>query len=153
MAPRGARVGSQLPPPDVLCALGVAQLRKLAGFKRRRAEIVAAYNAAFADLAEVATPPCREGADPMWHLYPLRILDGRRRHLYDDLRARSILVQVNYLPVYWHPAFEDLGYPRGLCPNAEMFYAQQLSLPLFPAMRDSDVDRVISSVRGFFGEG
>jgi len=139
--------------PDVLCALGVTQLRKLDRFKQRRDQIVAAYNSAFASLHEVATPPCREGADPMWHLYPLRVLDGRRRQLYDALRATRILVQVHYLPVYWHPAYADLGYRRGMCPNAEEFYAQQLSLPLFPAMGDGDVDRVIDAVSRFFQPG
>ena len=137
--------------PDVLCALGISQLSRLSEFKRRRAEIVAAYNAAFADLDSVSTPPCRDGADPVWHLYPLRVHDGRRKALYDVLRGEGILVQVNYVPVYWHPVFEDLGYRRGLCPRAEEFYAQQLSLPLFPAMTADDVERVSSAVRAFFG--
>jgi dTDP-4-amino-4,6-dideoxygalactose transaminase len=90
------------------------------------------------------------GADPMWHLYPLRALDGRRRALYEHLRANGIGVQVNYVPVYWHPVFEDLGYKRGMCPNAEQFYAEELSLPLFPDLSDTDVDRVIDLVRTFF---
>ena len=60
----------------------------------------------------------------MWHLYPVRILDGRRREVYDRMRAAGIGVQVNYIPVYWHPVFEDLGYRRGMCPVAEHFYAR-----------------------------
>ncbi len=139
--------------PDVLCALGLAQLRKLGRFKQRRKQIVAAYNTAFASVAEVATPPCREQADPMWHLYPLRVLDGRRRGLYDALRSAGILVQVHYVPVHWHPAYADLGYIRGMCPHAEAFYEQQLSLPLFPGMGDHDVDRVIDAVTRFFQRG
>jgi dTDP-4-amino-4,6-dideoxygalactose transaminase len=86
----------------------------------------------------------------MWHLYPLRVLENRRRALYDHLRANGIGVQVNYIPVYWHPVFEDLGYQRGQCPNAEEYYRQQLSLPLFPDLTDDDVDRVIELVRKFF---
>ncbi|MDQ3506382.1 MAG: DegT/DnrJ/EryC1/StrS family aminotransferase, partial [Actinomycetota bacterium] len=58
--------------------------------------------------------------------------------------------QVNYLPVYWHPVFADLGYTRGSCPVAEEYYAQQLSLPLFPDLADADVDRVIEEIRSFF---
>ncbi|MFF5991443.1 DegT/DnrJ/EryC1/StrS family aminotransferase [Prauserella flavalba] len=137
--------------PDVLCALGSSQLRRLAEFKRRRAAIHTRYDKAFADLDGVRTPVTREGADPMWHLYPLRVLGGRRRALFDHLRGHGIGVQVNYIPVYWHPVFEDLGYRRGLCPNAERFYSEQLSLPLFPDLTESDVDRVITSVRSFFG--
>ncbi|HEY2063457.1 MAG TPA: aminotransferase class I/II-fold pyridoxal phosphate-dependent enzyme [Amycolatopsis sp.] len=137
--------------PDVLCALGSSQLKRLAEFKKRRAEIHARYNAALADVDGVLTPPSREGADPAWHLYPLRVLEGRRRALFDHLRGLGIGVQVNYIPAYWHPVFEDLGYRRGLCPNAEAYYEQELSLPLFPTLADADVDRVLDGVRGFFG--
>lgn len=56
------------------------------------------------------------------------------------------------LPVHWHPVFADLGYRRGICPRAEQFYAQQLSLPLFPEMTGNDVERVASAVRAFFGQ-
>ncbi|WP_214365732.1 DegT/DnrJ/EryC1/StrS family aminotransferase [Pseudonocardia sp. H11422] len=139
--------------PDVLCALGSSQLHRLDAFKRRRAEIHARYDAALVDVAEVRTPACREGADPAWHLYPLRVLDGRRRALYDHLRANGIGVQVNYVPAYWHPVFEDMGYRRGQCPVAERYYQQQLSLPLFPDLSDADVDRVAGLVREFFGHG
>ncbi|WIX80469.1 aminotransferase class I/II-fold pyridoxal phosphate-dependent enzyme [Amycolatopsis carbonis] len=137
--------------PDVLCALGSSQLTRLAEFKKRRAEIHARYNAALADVSGVLTPPSRPGADPVWHLYPLRVLDGRRRALFDHLRGLGIGVQVNYIPAYWHPVFEDLGYRRGLCPNAEAYYEQELSLPLFPSLTDADVDRVVDGVRSFFG--
>ena len=136
--------------PDLLCALGSSQLARLAGFKTRRAELHARYDAALADLAEVRTPARRVGADPAWHLYPLRVLDGRRRALFEHLRAEGIGVQVNYIPVYWHPVFEDLGYRRGLCPVAEQYYEQEISLPLFPDLTDDQADRVVELVRGFF---
>jgi UDP-4-amino-4,6-dideoxy-N-acetyl-beta-L-altrosamine transaminase len=136
--------------PDVLCALGSSQLTRLAEFKKRRAEIHARYSAALADVDGVATPPSRPGADPVWHLYPLRVLEGRRKALFEHLRGVGIGVQVNYLPAYWHPVFEDLGYRRGLCPNAEAYYEQELSLPLFPSLTEDDVDRVVDAVRAFF---
>lgn len=133
--------------PDVLAALGTSQLHRLDQFTRRRAAIHARYDAGLADVAGVLTPAHRHEAEPTWHLYPLRVLEGRRRELYDALRAEDVAVQVNYIPAYWHPAFEDLGYRRGMCPNAESFYSQELSLPLFPDLRDSDVDRVVDIVR------
>jgi dTDP-4-amino-4,6-dideoxygalactose transaminase len=136
--------------PDVLCALGSSQLRRLDRFKARRTEIHARYTAGLSDVDGVRTPVTLPGADPMWHLYPLRVLDGRRRALYEHLRANGIGVQVNYIPVYWHPVFEDLGYRRGMCPNAEQFYAEELSLPLFPDLSDEDVDRVVGLVHEFF---
>ncbi|GAA1531560.1 DegT/DnrJ/EryC1/StrS family aminotransferase [Nocardioides humi] len=131
---------------DIACALGLSQLRRLGAFKRRRAEIVARYDAALAGMDGVSTLGRREGVDPTWHLYVARILDGRRREVFEAMRAAGIGVQVNYIPVYWHPVYADLGYRRGLCPNAEAFYAEQLSLPLFPAMTDDDVDRVVEAL-------
>jgi dTDP-4-amino-4,6-dideoxygalactose transaminase len=137
--------------PDVLAALGSSQLRRLAGFKTRRAEIHERYTAGLADVPELRVPTRRPGADPAWHLYPLRVLDGRRRATFEYLREQGIGVQVNYLPVYWHPVFEDLGYQRGLCPNAEEYYRQEISLPLFPDLTDDQVDRVIELLRSYFG--
>jgi len=137
--------------PDLLCALGSSQLRRLPAFKARRDAITARYNAGLAGIDELRLPAQRAGADPMWHLYPLRIRDGRRRALFEHLRASGIGVQVNYLPVYRHPVYADLGYQPGMCPVAEDYYAQEISLPLFPRLGDDDVDRVIDLVRGFVG--
>ena len=137
--------------PDLLCVLGSSQLPRLPAFKARRDAITARYNQGLAGIDELRLPARREGADPMWHLYPLRIRDGRRRALFEHLRANDIGVQVNYLPVYRHPVYADLGYQRGMCPVAEEYYAQEISLPLFPALTDDDVDRVIALVRGFVG--
>lgn len=137
--------------PDVLCALGSAQLRRLAAFKARRAQLTARYDTLLADVPGLRLPTRRAWVDPLRHLYPVRILDGRRREVYDRLRAAGIGVQVNYLPVYWHPAFEDLGYRRGMCPVAERFYAEQLSLPLFVDLTDADQDRVVEQLHAILG--
>ncbi|WP_432886187.1 UDP-4-amino-4,6-dideoxy-N-acetyl-beta-L-altrosamine transaminase [Kribbella sp. CA-245084] len=131
---------------DLGAALGLSQLARLAEFKRRRTEITARYNKAFADVEGLRTPVQRDGVDPMWHLYPIRVLGGRRREVFERMRAAGIGVQVNYIPVYWHPVFARQGYQRGLCPNAERYYAEELSLPLFPALTDGDVDRVIETL-------
>ena len=75
-----------------------------------------------------------------------RVLGGRRREAFERMRAAGIGVQVNYLPVYWHPVYARLGYRRGTCPNAEAFYEQELSLPMFPGLTDDDVDRVAETL-------
>jgi dTDP-4-amino-4,6-dideoxygalactose transaminase len=137
--------------PDLLCALGSSQLRRLAAFKARRQQLTARYDELLADVPGLRLPIQREGVDPMRHLYPVRVLGGRRREVYDRLRAAGILVQVNYIPVYWHPAFEDLGYRRGMCPVAEAFYAEELSLPLFVDLSDADQNRVIETLREIVG--
>jgi len=133
--------------PDVLAALGTSQLRRLDAFRTRRAEIHARYDEGLRDLDGVLLPARRDEAEPAWHLYPLRVLDGRRRAVFEQLRAAGIGVQVNYVPAYWHPVFADLGYRRGACPNAEAYYAQEISLPLFPDLTDAQVDRVVDEVR------
>jgi dTDP-4-amino-4,6-dideoxygalactose transaminase len=137
--------------PDLLCALGSAQLARLDAFKGRRAELCARYNELLADVPGLRLPVQRAGVEPMRHLYPVRILDGRRREVYDRLRAAGIGVQVNYIPVYWHPAYADLGYRRGMCPVAEAFYAEELSLPLFVDLSDSDQDRVVETLIKILG--
>jgi dTDP-4-amino-4,6-dideoxygalactose transaminase len=134
--------------PDVLCALGLSQLGRLAGFRERRTELVARYNLLLRDVPGLGLPAQRAYVTPSWHLYPVRVRDGRRREVYERMRAAGIGVQVNYVPVYWHPVFEDLGYRRGLCPRAEAYYAEELSLPLFPGLTDAQQDRVVETLAG-----
>ncbi len=132
--------------PDVLCALGSSQLTRLPAFKTRRQEIFDRYHEAFADLDGVTLPVQREGVSPVWHFYPIRILGGRRREVFDKLRAAGIGVQVNYIPVYWQPYFEDLGYRRGMCPVAEAYYEQEISLPVFADLDDARLEQVVEAV-------
>lgn len=131
---------------DVGAALGLSQLKRLAAFKKRRAEIFARYSAAFASVPGLGVPGVRDDVDPAWHLYPVRVRDGRRREVFEKLRAEGFGVQVNYIPVYWHPVYADLGYRRGMCPNAEQYYAEEISLPMYPDLTDDDVDRVIETL-------
>jgi dTDP-4-amino-4,6-dideoxygalactose transaminase len=137
--------------PDVLCALGIAQLRRLPAFVARRAELVARYNAMLADVPGLRLPVQRDDVQPAWHLYSVRVLDSRRREVFEKLRAAGIIVQVNYIPVYWHPVFADAGYRRGLCPVAEQAYSEQLSLPLFPDLTNAGQDRVVDTLRRILG--
>lgn len=131
---------------DVHAALGLSQIQRLEKFKARRREIFERYQRELAGIDGVETHTVRDGVDPIWHLYPARILDGRRREVFEKMRSRDIGVQVNYIPVYWHPVFEDLGYKRGQCPRAEQFYAEELSLPLFADLTDDDQTRVIETL-------
>lgn len=142
-----AELGLNYRLPDVLCALGLSQLSRLAQFKAARSRIFDRYVDGLADVPGLTLPARRDDVDPAWHLFPVRIQDGRRRAVYDTLRAQGILVQVNYIPVYWHPFFQDLGFRRGLCPVAELFYEEELSLPIFASLSESDQDHVIDLVR------
>jgi len=133
--------------PDVLAALGLSQLTRLDAFKARRTAIFERYQAELADLDGLGLPIRRDYVDPMWHLFPIRVREGRRREVFDYMRANGVLVQVNYIPAYWHPVFEDLGYQRGMCPVAEQFYTEEISLPMFAALTDDDQSRVIDVLR------
>lgn len=135
---------------DVQAALGTSQLRRLDAFIARRRAIAALYDRAFSDFDSLSLPGRRPYAEPGWHLYVVRLRDaGLRRPLFDALRAAGIGVQVHYLPVHYHPFYQRLGFTKGLAPKAEAFYEACLSLPIFPAMTDGDVARVVDAVIGF----
>ena len=126
---------------DVQGALGRSQLGRLPDFIARRREIAAFYLEALADLEQLRLPSVREGVEPGWHLFVVRVRDAtRRRPLFDRLREAGLGVQVHYIPVYWHPYYQRLGYARGLCPVAEEFYGAAMSLPIFPRMMDADAE-------------
>ena len=89
----------------------------------------------------------RDGVEPAWHLYVVRVRDASRRDaLFEALSAAGLGVQVHYPPVHLHPIFEDLGYRSGAFPVAEDFSARALSIPLYPSMQDDDVEYVIECV-------
>jgi len=132
--------------PDVLCALGLTQLARLEAFKDGRRRVFENYREGLASVDGVRLPTRRDDVDPMWHLFPIRVAADRRRELFDYLRAHGVLVQVNYLPVYWHPWFEDHGYRRGMCPVAEQYYREEISLPMYANISESDQARVIDAV-------
>lgn len=133
--------------PDILCALGSSQLERLETFKAKRRHIFEAYQAAFADLDGVILPTKRDYVDPIWHLYPIRVPASERKRIFDYMRANGVIVQVNYIPVYWHPAFEDLGYKRGLAPVSEEYYRGEISLPMYADLSEADLARVIEVFR------
>jgi dTDP-4-amino-4,6-dideoxygalactose transaminase len=136
--------------PDVLAALGSRQIAKLDRFKAKRAEIKARYDAALGGHAAIQVPIQRDYVDPVWHLYPLRVAAESRSHVFRQLRDQNIMVQVNYLPAYWHPALSHLA-ARGSCPNAEAFYASEISLPMHTQLHDDDIDFVCDVVLAAVG--
>ncbi len=135
---------------DIQAALGISQMNKIAGFIARRREIAARYNEAFADLDLLKIPTQHHDTNSSWHLYVIQLelekLTANRREIFEALRAENLGVQVHYIPVYYHPYYQKLGYTKGICPVAEDFYERIISLPLFPAMSDKDVEDVIQIV-------
>lgn len=135
---------------DIQAALLLSQLDKLPLFAARRKEIVEKYNEAFSGMPELTVQKEIPESDTTRHLYILRLnpdkLKCDRRQFFDALQAENIGTQVHYLPVYRHSFYEKLGYEKGLCPNAEKFYEEVMSLPLFYAMTEKDVTDVITAV-------
>ena len=132
---------------DPLAALGTSQLRKLSRFIDRRTELARRYHSNLASVEGIRLPITLEDVRHAWHLYPIRVLEGRRRHVFDFLRSKGIGVQVHYLPVHLHPVFSDMGYEKGSCPVAEQAYDELISLPLFPDLTDDLQDRVMEELR------
>lgn len=136
---------------DFQAALILNQLTKLDKFSQRRKEIVKQYDAAFCDMPEIIVQKEIPESDTTRHLYILRLnaekLNCDRRQFFDALYAENTRPQVHYLPVYWHSYYEKLGYPKGLCPNAEKFYEEVMSIPLYYSLTDEDVQDVIRAVK------
>lgn len=136
---------------DFQAALLLSQLHKLDKFSARRKEIVEKYNAAFADMPEILVQREIPESDTTRHLYILRLkldkLTCGRRQFFDALYAENTCPQVHYLPVYWHSYYEKLGYEKGLCPNAEKYYEEVMSIPLYYSLTDEDVEDVIHAVK------
>ena len=135
---------------DMQAALIISQLDKLQMFSDRRKEIVKKYNEAFSKLDNIFVQEEIPESDTTRHLYILRLIPERikinRRQFFDALAAENIFCNVHYIPTYYFPYYKRMGYKKGLCPNAEKLYEEMLSLPLFYAMTDEDVDSVIKAV-------
>lgn len=135
---------------DMQAALIISQLNKLPRFMERRKAIVKAYNEAFSKLPQLFVQQEIPESDTTRHLYILRIRPEKltidRKQFFEALAAENICCNVHYIPTYYFPYYEKLGYKRGLCPKAEKLYAEEISLPLYYAMTDQDVEDVIHAV-------
>ena len=140
---------------DMQAALIISQLDKLEMFRARRKEIVARYDEAFSKLKGISVQKEIPESDTTRHLYILRIrpeeLTIDRKRFFEALDAENICCNVHYIPTYYFPYYEKMGYKRGICPNAEKLYKEIISLPLYYAMTDEDVESVIEAVRKIAG--
>ncbi len=136
---------------DIQCALGLSQFKKLREFCSRRREIANMYNAAFRSIESIQIPFESKDCNSNFHLYVLLFnfsqIGIERAQLMIGLKQRGIQTQVHYIPVHTQPFYrERIGTNWGDCPKAEEYYQKCLSIPLYPAMNDSDVERVIDEV-------
>ena len=140
---------------DIQAALLKSQLGKLDMFAKRRKEIVEKYNRAFAEMPEVVVQKEIAQSDTVRHLYLLQLkpelLRAGRKEIFDALQAENIGCNVHYIPVYYFPYYQRLGYKKGLCPNAEYLYEHMITIPLYSGMTDEDVEKVIYAVEKVIG--
>lgn len=136
---------------DFQAALIISQMRKLDKFINRRKEIVQRYDTAFSEMPGIIVQREIAESDTCRHLYIIRLdfdkLVCSRREFFDAMCAENVQCQIHYVPVYWFPYYQHLGYKKGLCPNAEEIYKGIMSIPLYPKMTDEDVDNVILAVK------
>jgi UDP-4-amino-4,6-dideoxy-N-acetyl-beta-L-altrosamine transaminase len=137
---------------DFQCALGISQLQKLDKFIKIRREIVAKYDKAFKDMKEIITPTERSYVKSAWHIYPVQLrlekLKVDRKKIFEDLQKHGIGVQVHYIPLHLQPFYrKKFGYKKGDFPVAERYYERAITLPLFPKMKNEEVEKVIKTVK------
>jgi perosamine synthetase len=129
---------------DLQAALGRSQLAKLDRFVAQRRDIVARYRGLLAGRVEMLAET--SGAEPAWHLFAVLLPEGRRREIFEKLERRGIRAQVHYIAVNDLPLYRGLGYDPAHTPIAQKASERLISLPLFPALTDDEVDRVAAAV-------
>ena len=135
---------------DIQAALGLSQMQRLDKLVARRHVVAKRYDELLADLPLV-TPWQNPDSYSGLHLYAIRLKLGQirktHREVFEAMRAAGIGVNLHYIPVYLQPYYSDLGFKARLCPAAEQYYNETISLPMYPALTDAQQDQVVSALR------
>jgi len=135
---------------DIQAALGLSQSKRLDEFVSRRREIVRHYNEALSDLP-ITLPWQDPSTNPSWHLYVIRLVLDRikktQREVFEGLRRAGIGVNLHYIPVHFHPFYRKLGFNPGDFPEAEKYYREAVTLPLFTRLNRDEQDFVVAQLR------
>lgn len=139
---------------DIQAALGVSQMTRLDEFVGRRHVIARRYDEVLVGLP-LTTPWQHPDGYSSYHLYPIRLKPSEmrqtQRQVYDALRASGILVNLHYIPVYRQPFYESLGFSEGYCPEAERYFKETISIPMYPAMTDLQQAKVVDALKQAVG--
>jgi dTDP-4-amino-4,6-dideoxygalactose transaminase len=135
---------------DMQAALGLSQMQRLDKFVSKRHFIAERYNQLLKDLP-VHTPWQHEDSYSGLHLYVIRLnleeIGKTHRQIFETLRVMDIGVNLHYIPVYKQPYYENLGFKAGYCLEAEQYYAEAISLPMYPNFTESQQDRVVAALK------
>ena len=136
---------------DIQAALLSSQLDKLDIFAQRRKDLVKKYDEAFVSVPEISIQKEISKSETVRHLYiiqlNLELLKCGRKEIFDALQAEGVGVNVHYIPTYYFPYYQSLGYQKGLCPNAEKLYERIISIPLYYSLTDEQQCKIIEAVK------
>jgi UDP-4-amino-4,6-dideoxy-N-acetyl-beta-L-altrosamine transaminase len=139
---------------DIQAALGLSQMQRLDEFVARRHAIAKRYDQMLSALP-VLTPCQQADSYSGYHLYVIRLklneINKTQRQVFGALHAAGILVNLHYIPVYRQPYYEQKGFSVGYCPQAEQYYAEAISIPLYPGLTAAQQDRVVAVIRESIG--
>ncbi len=134
---------------DLQAALGISQMKRLNEYAARRRELARRYDTLLADLP-MTTPRRQHDSDSAWHLYVLRLrLDeiGKTHcHVFESLRQQGIGVNLHFIPVHTQPFFQAMGFKAGDFPEAERYYAEAISLPMYPTLTEGQQDLISAAL-------
>lgn len=134
---------------DIQAALGLSQLKRLDSYVQKRKQLAEKYAQKLKNLP-LTLPVIKKDCDSSWHLYAVRLQTGKisktRKEVFDAMRDKNIGVNVHYIPVHLHPYYKELGFSPGDYPESEAYYAQALTLPLFPALKDEEQDYICDTL-------
>lgn len=135
---------------DLQAAMGLSQMQRLDEFVSRRQDIAKRYDALLADLP-LTIPWQHPHSYSGLHLYVIRLkLSGIKRshrEIFDSLRMAGICVNLHYIPVYAHPHYQQFGYKAENYPESQQYYAEAISLPMYPALNETKQDQVIEELK------
>jgi len=134
---------------DFQCALGMTQLSRIDEFIKKRQKIARTYDETITNPF-VEKPTQDPNRTNSYHLYVIKLKDSSERsQMFEHLRKNKVNAQVHYIPVHWHPIYQDLGYDKKLCPNANDFYSRILSIPMYPGLKRREQEHVINVINEF----
>jgi UDP-4-amino-4,6-dideoxy-N-acetyl-beta-L-altrosamine transaminase len=140
---------------DIQAALGLSQMQRLDKFVAKRHEVAARYDELLSTLP-LLTPWQHADSYSSYHLYVIRLnlneIHKTHRQVYQEMHSAGILVNLHYIPVYLQPYYENMGFRPGYCPEAEIYYSEAISIPLYPGLTELQQNRVVAVIREAIGK-